>query len=549
MTPEASRGKLALLSVSDKTGLVEFARGLQEAGYTLVSTGGTLSGLRSGGVTATSVEELTGSPEILGGRVKTLHPKVHGGVLARRDDAGHMAELAQQGIQPVDLVCVNLYPFAATVARPDATWDDAIENIDIGGPTLLRAAAKNHAGVIVVTRPSDYGTVLQALADGGVSPELRRTLAGRAFQHTAEYDATIAAWFAAHVANEAEAEPLPASLTLSLTKQYDLRYGENPHQVAAFYALEGAQEAPSVASAEQLGGKQLSFNNLNDTDAALRLALEFAVPAAVAVKHTNPCGVGLGPDLATAFGRAYEADPVSIFGGIVALNRRVDLATAEQLAEIFLEVIIAPDYDSDALALLQRKKSLRLLRTGYWPGSQDGAPQGGSVAALSPAGSEPLSAAGFDLKRIGGGLLLQSPDPRGLTRSAWRTVTSTAVPEAAWRQLELAWLVCKHVKSNAIVLAKNDMTVGVGAGQMNRIDAARHAINHARTIGGPSGPLGSVLASDAFFPFPDVVEAAAEAGVTAIVQPGGSVKDAASIEAADRAGLAMVFTEERHFRH
>lgn len=549
--------KTALLSVSDKTGLLEFARGLAQRGYALVSTGGTLLHLQKGGLTVVPVDELTGHPEILGGRVKTLHPKVHGGILARRGDPQHMAQLQLHGIGPIDLVCVNLYPFTDTVAKPNVTYDDAIENIDIGGPTLMRAAAKNHDSVTVVSDPADYEAVLLAVQEGGADLVLRRELARKAFQHTANYDRAIAAWFSAGASSSegAEGHALPDTVTLTLRKQHDLRYGENPHQQAAYYTLTGTAEEPSVASAQQLGGKQLSFNNMNDTDAALRLVLEFDVPAAVAVKHTNPCGVGLGPDLATAFARAYRADEVSIFGGIVALNRRVDLATAQQLAQVFLEVIIAPDYDEEAQILLQRKKSLRLLRTGHWPGTRagDGAAgvAGASVAAsASPGAGSPTSPAAFDMKRVRGGLLLQSPDPLGLNRSDWRTVTSSQVADDDWRQVELAWLVCKHVKSNAIVLARNDMTLGVGAGQMNRIDAARHALAHAAAVtDNPHGARGAVLASDAFFPFPDVVEAAAAAGVKTIVQPGGSVRDDESIEAANRAGLAMVFTGERHFRH
>lgn len=569
-----SGNKRALLSVSDKTGVVEFAQGLVELGFELLSTGGTMRRLAEAGLPVTAVEDVTGFPEMLGGRVKTLHPHVHGGILADRDDAAHGDDLARHGIGTIDVVCVNLYPFEQTVARPDVTWRDAIENIDIGGPTMVRAAAKNHAHVVVVVRPDDYDEVLTALAaPGGVSDAMRRRLALTAFQHTAAYDAAISRWLATHsdegmkpASDDAEAgaasspetagSVFPGRWTMDLIKLQDLRYGENPHQQAAFYAL-GAASGPSVATAEQLGGKQLSYNNINDADAALRLVLEFGVPAAVAVKHTNPCGVGIGPDLATAFERAFRADDVSIFGGIVAFNRRVDEATARLLSSIFLEIVIAPDFDDDALAVLQAKKGLRLLRTGFWPGIEDvvdtvvrpGAPEaadaGGGTGAEDGAAAE-----AWHYQRVAGGLLVQSFDSPGLDREQWQVVTSTRVPDDLWRQAELAWLVCKHVKSNAIVLAKDDMTVGIGAGQMNRIDATRHAIAHASKLKGVSdGARGSVLASDAFFPFPDVVEAAGAAGVSVILQPGGSIRDDASIEAANRLGISMVFTGKRHFRH
>lgn len=557
-------GKIALLSVSDKTGLLPFAQGLVDNGFTLVSTGGTLRHLQEGGLDVTPVEDLTGFPEILGGRVKTLHPAVHGGILAVRDDEEHQTQLRAHDIGHIDLVCVNLYPFEETIARPGSTWQDAIDNIDIGGPTLLRAAAKNHEHVIVVCDPNDYTAVLAAL-DGsdrhyGIGPTLRRTLAYHAFQHTAAYDDAIQAWLSQRLAgadelggdelggDELGADGLPETLTLPLRKLHDLRYGENPHQQAAFYTLRGGAEGPTIASAEQLGGKQLSFNNINDADAALRLVLEFGAPAAVAIKHTNPCGVGIGPDVETAFERAFRADDVSIFGGIVAFNRRVDAATANLLASIFLEVIIAPDFDDEALSILRRKQDLRLLRTGFWPGADgNGTDVARAGASSQDAGSVLHS---FDYKRVAGGLLIQSPDALGLERDSWQAVTTATVSDDLWRQLEFAWLVCKHVKSNAIVLAKDDMTVGIGAGQTNRIDATRHAIARAADVkGNPDGARGAVLASDAFFPFPDVVEAAAAAGIAAIVQPGGSVRDSASIEAANRAGISMVFTGKRHFKH
>lgn len=542
--------KRALLSVSDKTGVVEFAKGLVELGFELLSTGGTMRYLAEAGLPVTAVEDVTGFPEMLGGRVKTLHPLVHGGILADRDEAAHHEDLARHGIGTIDLVCVNLYPFEQTVARPDVTWQDAIENIDIGGPTMVRAAAKNHAHVVVVVRPDDYEKVLQALAaPGGVSDEMRRRLALIAFEHTAAYDAAISGWLASQLDAKAEVGVFPQRWTMELTKLQDLRYGENPHQQAAFYGL-GSSAGPSIAGAEQLGGKQLSYNNINDADAALRLVLEFGVPAAVAVKHTNPCGVGIGPDLATAFERAFRADDVSIFGGIVAFNRRVDEATARLLSSIFLEIVIAPDFDDDALAVLQAKKGLRLLRTGFWPGIEDDVE---SVVRRSSDAVHDVTSRGADgwhYQRVTGGMLVQSFDSPGLNREQWEVVTTTPVPDDLWRQAELAWLVCKHVKSNAIVLAKDDMTVGIGAGQMNRIDAARHAIAHAAKVKGVTdGAHGAVLASDAFFPFPDVVEAAGAAGISVILQPGGSIRDDASIEAANRLGVSMVFTGRRHFRH
>lgn len=571
-----SGGKRALISVYDKTGVIEFARGLVELGYELVSTGGTMRHLAQAGLPVTAVEDVTGFPEMLGGRVKTLHPRIHAGILANRDDAAHRADLERHGIGGIDVVCVNLYPFEKTVARPTVTWDEAIENIDIGGPTMVRAAAKNCAHVVVVVRPEDYEEVLRALASPeGVSADMRRRLALTAFEHTAAYDQAISRWLAGivggqepgvtmaaahhgedgsgaesgHVGDDAAGcDAFPGQLAIQLTKIQDLRYGENPHQKAAFYVLDGGG-GPSVAAAEQLGGKHLSYNNINDADAALRLVMEFGVPAAVAVKHTNPCGVGIGPDLATAFERAFRADDVSIFGGIVAFNRRVDEATARLLMSIFLEIVIAPDFDEAALAILQAKKGLRLLRTGYWPGIEDGVD-----AIARPKASGELGLVGgpgrWHYQRVAGGVLVQTEDAPGLNRDEWRVVTTTPVPDHLWRQAELAWLVCKHVKSNAIVLAKDDMTIGIGAGQMNRIDAARHAIAHAAKVKGiGDGAQGSVMASDAFFPFPDVVEAAGAAGISVIVQPGGSIRDDASIEAANRLGISMVFTGRRHFRH
>lgn len=563
-------GKLALLSVSDKRGIVPFAKGLIELGFTVLSTGGTLLHLRQGGVAVTPVEDVTGFPEMLDGRVKTLHPRIHGGVLAMRDDPDHRTALQSHDIGFIDVVCVNLYPFEETVARAGSSREEGIENIDIGGPTLLRAGAKNYAHVWVVSDPDDYDEVLAAVrgqsgkegADVDEGLALRRSLATRAFQHTAAYDKAIAEWFVSEAGDAPEAsEPFPSELLLPLHKVDELRYGENPHQRAAFYVVgsgrgggEDTPNLPTIAGAKQLGGKQLSFNNINDADAALRLVLEFGLPAAVAVKHTNPCGVGVGVDVATAFERAFRADDVSIFGGIVAFNRAVDAGTAHLLSSIFLEVIVAPAFDDDALEILRRKPNLRLLETGFWPGigpdDTDLLRAGGHGAEDGGGENESSALLRYDYKKVAGGLLVQSLDPFGLERNEWRLVTTVTPSEEVRRQLEFAWLVGKHVKSNAIVLAKDDMTVGIGAGQTNRIDATRHAIERAAHVkGNPDGARGAVLASDAFFPFPDVVEAAADAGIVAIVQPGGSMRDSASIEAANRAGMAMFFTGKRHFKH
>lgn len=510
--------KLALLSVSDKTGLVEFARGLVEQGFTLISTGGTQRILAEAGLPVQGVAELTGFPEILDGRVKTLHPKIHGGLLARRELEEHRRQLEEHGILPFDVVAVNLYPFAATVAKPGVTLEEAIENIDIGGPTMVRAAAKNYRHVTIVVNPARYPEILQELAENGtVSPETRFHLAVEAFNHTAYYDAIIARWLAA----QTEKAPLfPETLVLPYAKAEELRYGENPQQQAAFYQEPHAAPG-TVAAAKQLHGKALSFNNLNDLNAAWELVLEFDKPAAVAVKHTNPCGVAVGEDLYTAFTRAFECDPVSIFGGIVAFNRPLDARTAEKLNEIFLEVIVAPAYSAEALAILTRKKNLRLLEIPL-----------------------PEKRETFDLKKVSGGLLLQTLDPAVIKAEDWRAVTTKAPTAAQLADMVFGMKVVKHVKSNAIVLVKNGQTIGIGAGQMNRVGAAKIAIEQAG-----EKAKGSVLASDAFFPFRDTVDAAAAAGIAAIVQPGGSVRDEESIAACNEQGLAMVFTGTRYFKH
>ncbi|GAB6934665.1 bifunctional phosphoribosylaminoimidazolecarboxamide formyltransferase/IMP cyclohydrolase [Calditerricola yamamurae] len=507
----------ALISVSEKTGLIPFARELAALGVEIVSTGGTARVLREAGVPVTAISEVTGFPEILDGRVKTLHPRVHGAILAVRDNAEHRRQLAEHGIRPIDLVVVNLYPFRETIAKPGVTLAEAVEQIDIGGPCLVRAAAKNHAYVTVVTDAADYPLVLEQLkARGEVDPETRRRLAAKAFRHTAAYDAAVAQYL-----TEQTGEVWPETFTLAVEKVQDLRYGENPHQQAAFYRTPDRRPG-TLAAAEQLHGKELSYNNILDADAALALVQEFAEPAVVAVKHTNPCGVGTGETLLEAWRRAYEADPVSIFGGIIAANRPIDEETAQSMREVFLEIVIAPDFAPEALAVLKAKKNLRLLRVAI------------------PDRPVPERR----LVSVAGGVLVQTRDVRELTEADLRVVTERVPTAEELRDLLFAWRVVKHVKSNAIVVAKDGQTLGVGAGQMNRVGAARIALAQAG-----EKAKGAVLASDAFFPMPDTVEEAAKAGVTAIIQPGGSIRDADSIAEANRYGIAMVFTGVRHFRH
>lgn len=518
----------ALISVSDKTGLLPLARRLAENGVEILSTGGTQRALADAGVPVIGVEAYTGSPEVMDGRVKTLHPRVHGGILMRGaiDDE----DLARLGGAPIDLVVCNLYPFEATVRKPGVTHPEIIENIDIGGPSMVRSAAKNHARVAVVVDPADYDAVLAEIdRQGEVSSATRRRLATKAFAHTAAYDGMVSGYLSSlpedGEPNAAEREAYPRFLTLALERAYPLRYGENPHQSGAFYRERGAA-AGSLALAESLGagGKELSFNNLVDVDAAFEAVREFTQPAAVVVKHTNPCGVATGDSLAAAYRTAREADAVSAFGGIVALNREVDRAAAEVLVETFLECVVAPAYTPEALEVLRTKKNLRVLATG----------------ALLPADHRELT-----FKRVGGGLVVQERDASaaGEVRGG-RVVTKRAPTEQELEALDLGWRVCKHVKSNAIVLAVPGKTVGIGAGQMSRVESVRIASSKAG-----ERARGSVLASDAFFPFPDNVVLAAEHGITAVAQPGGSVKDAEVIAAADAAGIAMVFTGARHFRH
>jgi phosphoribosylaminoimidazolecarboxamide formyltransferase / IMP cyclohydrolase len=515
----------ALISVSDKAGLVPFAQALTAHGVEILSTGGSAKALRDAGVPVKEVSEHTGFPEIMDGRVKTLVPQIHGGILGRRDVPEHMEQMRLHGIAPIDLVAVNLYPFEATVAK-GAPYDDCVENIDIGGPALIRAAAKNHDFVTVLTDPDQYAEVLEQLSSsGGTSLLLRRRLAGEAFARTAAYDAAIGTWFA-----QQREEVFPKRLTVSGSLRQTLRYGENPHQAAAFYT---SGSRPGIATAVQVQGKELSYNNLNDTDAAFECVAEFEAPTIAIIKHANPCGVASAARLADAWDAAFRCDPVSPYGGIVALNRTLDAASAEKIAAIFTEVIIAPDADEAAKAILARKKSLRLLLTGGLP---------------DPA------AGGLTFRSLAGGFLAQTRDAGRVGAADLKVVTRRMPTEAELADLLFAFRVCKHVKSNAIVYAKNGATVGIGGGQPNRVDSARIAAWKSEEAAKAAGlserlTLGSVVASDAFFPFADGLEAAVAAGATAVIQPGGSIRDAEVIAAADAAGMAMVFTGMRHFRH
>jgi phosphoribosylaminoimidazolecarboxamide formyltransferase/IMP cyclohydrolase len=513
----------ALLSVYDKTGIAALGRGLVALGYDVISTGGTLVALEAEGVPVTPVSEITGFPEMLEGRVKTLHPHVHAGLLARRDDPGHLDALTQHGIAPIDVVAANLYPFAATVAREDVALSEALEQIDIGGPAMIRAAAKNFPGVVVLTDPADYADALAALGKGGPSLAQRQTLAAKAFAHTAAYDAVVAD-FLGKGGRDSGTWPRDVSIAGRLAR--NLRYGENPQQRAAAYRrLRAGPAIPGVLDAEQLAGKELSFNNLLDADAAWAAIQGFSEPAAVIVKHTIPCGLAERESLADAFDEALRGDPVSAFGGIVALNRPLDGETAGRLAEVFFEVVVAPGFAPEALRALGRKKALRVLQM----------PAGATEARFEPD---------WDVRPIAGGLLVQTPDAGGDDAAGWRVVTARAPDAREMADLVFAWQAVRHVKSNAIVLARERALTGVGSGQPNRVESVRIAVAKAG-----ERAAGSVLASDAFFPFPDGLEAAIVAGVTASVQPGGSVRDEAVIAAANRAGMAMLFTGTRHFRH
>lgn len=503
--------KRALISVSNKDGVVEFARGLEKLGYEIISTGGTYKSLHEAGIDVKPVAEITGFPEILDGRVKTLHPKIHGGILARRVP-DHLQQLAANAIEPIDIVAVNLYPFRETVAKSGVSLDEAIENIDIGGPSMLRSAAKNHQDVIVVVKPEFYGLVLEALERGGVDTALRRKLAREAFSHTAAYDAMISAYLA-----KIDGELFPDNLVLAGEKVYDLRYGENPHQKACFYR--NLNPGLGLADAKVLNGKELSYNNIIDVQSAWALVKEFADTACVIIKHTNPCGTAVAATQAEAYERAFASDPASAYGGILAFNQPVDLTTAEKAAGTFMECIIAPGYEDEALERLRAKKNLRLLE-------------------LPITSSDELQ-----IKSVEGGFVAQESDQGALDLNTLQVVTEKGPTLEQISDMAFAMKVAKHVKSNAIVVAQGGVTVGVGAGQMNRVGSAAIALQDREKC------KGAVMASDAFFPFPDTVELAAGAGITAIIQPGGSIRDQESIDACNRHGIAMVFTGIRHFKH
>jgi len=513
----------ALLSVSDKAGIVEFARELVGLGFEVVSTGGTANVLTQAGVPNVEVSRLTGFPECLDGRVKTLHPMIHAGILAVRDTPLHMEQLARLGVGLIDIVAINLYPFKQTIMREGVSLEEAVENIDIGGPAMIRAAAKNWRDVAVVVDPADYSRIVFQLTEKGkISPEIKFALMGKAFEHTAAYDALIANYLRSQAP---EASLFPERLTYTYEKVQEMRYGENPHQKAAFYRESAAMWGGVLDQAEQLHGKELSYNNINDANGALDLIKEFgdAQPAAVAIKHANPCGAGLGASLLEAYANACDADPVSIFGGIVAVNREVDAPTALKMSEIFLEIIIAPGFSQKALEILTGKKNIRLLKL--------------------PGLAKPNQPTMMDMKKVAGGLLVQELDAFP-EQEELKTVTRRAPTGQEMEQLLFAWKVVKHVKSNAIVLAKDNRTIGIGPGQTNRITALELAVKYAG-----DQTHGSVMASDAFFPFSDCVELAQKVGVTAIIQPGGSMRDEDSIKACDEAGIAMVFTGRRHFKH
>jgi phosphoribosylaminoimidazolecarboxamide formyltransferase/IMP cyclohydrolase len=524
--PGAVRVRRALLSVSDKTGIVELAEDLVELGVEVVSTGGTARALADAGVRVRAIEDFTGFPEMMDGRVKTLHPRLYAGLLAVRSDEQHLRAAAEHAIEPVDLVCVNLYPFEQTLARGDAGDAEIVENIDIGGPTMIRAAAKNHAFAAVLVDPADYAIVLAELRESGgrLSMATRERLAGKAFACTARYDAAISSWFALRAE-----EDFPPQRAVAYEKAAELRYGENPHQRAAYYAEVGAP-THLLAGVSQLHGKELSFNNLLDLNSARELVEDFSEPACAIVKHNNPCGCALGRTGQDAYERAYACDPLSAYGGVIALNRRVDEPFARALSKQFIEVLLAPGFDAEALELLTQKKNVRLLELPEWP---------------EPAG-------GLEAKPVIGGLLVQDCDAVSETPEQMRVMTTKTPTEREWEDMRFAWQVCRHVRSNAIVIAAAGATIGIGAGQMSRVDSVNIAIEKARAAQGGRGSdllAGASLASDAFFPFADGPQLAIDAGVTAIIQPGGSVRDEEVIAAADAAGIAMVATGIRHFRH
>lgn len=510
--------KRALISVSDKAGVVEFARELTRLGYEIISTGGTAKALTAAGVHNIGISDITGFPECLDGRVKTLHPAVHAGLLARRDLPEHMHQLKELNINTIDIVAVNLYPFKQTILKEGTTLEEAIENIDIGGPTMLRSAAKNYRDVCVVVDPADYGEVIARLKEGTLDVDYKFGLMYKVFQHTAVYDTMISTYM-----REKLGIRFPEQITFAYEKKQDMRYGENPQQNGAFYS-EALPVVGSLPQAEQLQGKELSYNNINDTNGALDLLHEFDGVAVVACKHANPCGVGLGKTVAEAYKAAYECDPVSIFGGIVAVNRTVDAETAKEMVKIFLEIVIAPDFTAEALEIFKQKPNLRVLK-------------------LKDINAERMANA-YDMKKVYGGLLVQDRDTTLFNQADVKVVTKRKPTKDEMKQLEFAYKVVKHAKSNAISVVKGNQAIGVGGGQTNRIWAAQQAIEHAG-----DRVKGAVLGSDAFFPFPDCVEAAAAAGITAIIQPGGSVRDQESIDACDKYGIAMVFVGQRHFKH
>jgi phosphoribosylaminoimidazolecarboxamide formyltransferase/IMP cyclohydrolase len=513
----------ALISVSDKSGVVEFATQLAQLGVEIISTGGTAKALKDAGIKVIGISEVTGFPECLSGRVKTLHPAVHGGILAIRENEEHMAQLKSLNIQTIDIVAINLYPFKETIRKPSVQLKEAIENIDIGGPTMLRSAAKNHTDVCVVCDPSDYEQVVAELKAGAVSVDLKYRLALKVFEHTAAYDAMISEYL-----RQVIDMPLPENPTLTFEKISDMRYGENPHQQAAYYS-EIKPHSHALVNAKQLHGKELSFNNINDTNGAVATLREFSEPTVVAVKHANPCGVGSSNDIFNAYMKAYEADPVSIFGGIIAANRIIDEKTAEEINNIFVEVVIAPGYTDEALAMLTKKENIRLL-------SLDGL-------------EKPAPKNQIDIKKVDGGLLIQDADSEIYNKNDFEVVTKKQPTEKELEDMLFGMRVVKHTKSNAIVIAYNKMTLGIGPGQTNRIGAAEIAIKGPDKDASTGDINGAIMASDAFFPFDDVVRAAGQAGIKAIIQPGGSMRDKDSIDMCNELGISMVFTKMRHFKH
>ena len=512
--------KRALISLTDKTGAVEFAKELEALGYEVLSTGGTAKILRDNGVNVINVSDITGFPECLDGRVKTLHPNIHAGILAMRSNPEHMKQIEELGVDPIDIVAINLYPFKNTILKDGVTRAEAIENIDIGGPTMIRAAAKNYQDVAVIVDPADYPVIIEQLKNGGVTVEKKLELAYKVFNHTAQYDAMISTY----LRKETGSEIFPDNITFTYEKVQSMRYGENPHQKAAFYKEIGTHLSGTLSAAKQLHGKELSYNNINDTNGALDLLKEYSEPCVVAVKHANPCGVGVADNIYDAYVKAYEADPVSIFGGIVAANREIDAATAEEISKIFLEIVIAPSFTPEAIEIIEKKKNIRIL-------------------VLEDI-SKPNEKSFLDMKKVAGGLLVQEYNDELYEEADLKCVTDRQPTEEEKKAMLFGMKVVKHTKSNGIVLTLGDRTVGIGPGQTNRITALELAIKYAG-----DKAKGSVLASDAFFPFGDCVEAAHKAGINAIIQPGGSIRDQESIDLCNKYGIAMIFTGKRHFKH